>query len=177
MRLPIVLVLYAISVTPLLANGQAKSDTTAAISGAPEQSYRVTFLVRELVGGKPTGTRAYSSLLTDTREGESIRAGSRVPISLGAQAEPQYLDIGANFDFRISYPERGQLLSKNQLSLAIGAAVSSIATEGAATPVIRENKWRSTCLIELGKPTVIFSSEDPTVDRTTQVELTVIKLP
>jgi hypothetical protein len=40
-------------------------------------------------------------------------------------------------------------------------------------PIIRQNKWSSGVTVQLGKPTVIFSSDDVSSKRTMQIELTV----
>jgi hypothetical protein len=38
--------------------------------------------------------------------------------------------------------------------------------------LLRQNRWRSDVLVPLRKPTVIFSSDDPTSTHKMQVELT-----
>jgi hypothetical protein len=51
--------------------------------------------------------------------------------------------------------------------------VSSAAeTPDAPAPVIRQVKWNAPVIVPLGKPTVIFSSDDPSSKRQMQLELT-----
>jgi hypothetical protein len=55
----------------------------------------------------------------------------------------------------------------------VAAEVSSAAeTPDAPAPVIRQVKWNSPVIVPLGKPTVIFSSDDPSSKRQMQLELT-----
>jgi hypothetical protein len=61
--------------------------------------------------------------------------------------------------------------------------VSSLAPQANATagtvgndPVIRQNKWDSTVLIPIGKPTVVFSSDDLDDRGKLQVELTATRM-
>ncbi len=182
MRLLLPFILSTAFISSAVAGGQVKPDTAPAVEKTAELTYRLTFVVRETLSGKPAGSRTYTSLLAGTHDGgNSIRAGSRVPVSTGSgtQSQTQYIDIGANFDFRIPPVDQGQRVEKNQLALVVEADLSSVApeTSSAPDPLIRQNRWRSSVILELSKPTLLFSSQDPTIDRTTEVELTAVKLP
>jgi hypothetical protein len=66
---------------------------------------------------------------------------------------------------------------ENQLALTIGVEVTNMAPSqtagsGSLPPLLRENKWQSDLIVPLRKPTVIFSSDDPTSTHKMQVELT-----
>ena len=155
----------------------AQQEAPAAAHIGPATTYKLTFVVREMLAGKVTGSRSYSSLLAGTNNQNSIRAGSRVPIVSGKDS--RYFDLGANFDFRQVFGGESLGASSNQLGLFIRADITALAEDKSSTgdPVIRQNRWETTSLIVLNKPTLLFSSDDPTLDRTTQVELTVTKLP
>src|SRR5208282_1193614 len=71
----------------------------------------------------------------------------------------QYQDIGVQIDVRNAH-EIGR-----QLTLDLTADVRSIGGDtniGANTrqPITRQNKWESWVLIPIGKPTVVFNSDD-----------------
>ena len=66
----------------------------------------------------------------------------------------------------------------DKLSFNLSAVVSSLAPEskvhfeaGANDPVIRQNRWQATVAIPVGKPTVVFSSDDLDDTGKMQVEL------
>jgi hypothetical protein len=60
----------------------------------------------------------------------------------------------------------------------VTAEVSSAAeTTDAPAPVIRQVKWNSPVIVPLRKPTIIFSSDDPSSKRQMQLELTAIPIP
>ncbi len=133
--------------------------------------YHLDLVVRELgEDGKPVNSRAYScTVSTATRDSESIRAGSKVPIATGSlygrnggtSTQFQYMDLGVNFDVN-SVREMG-----NKLAMMLHAEVSSLSSSmrlggasGIEEPVMRQNKWSSPVLLPIGKPTVVFTSDD-----------------
>lgn len=170
--------------TPALAHALGdQAQNTATVSEAkPAETYKLTLVVTEVVKGKVEGRRSYSSLLFSAPHMNGrIRAGSRVPISTGAgnDAQFQYIDVGSNFDFRtLEQPAAGH--NAQQLYINVSAEVSSYVdpppTSTIHQPIIRQEKWDSDFAVDIGKPTLLFSSDDPTVDQTTQVELTVTRI-
>ncbi|HSB15461.1 MAG TPA: hypothetical protein VLE22_13460, partial [Bryobacteraceae bacterium] len=61
------------------------------------------------------------------------------------------------------------------LSLFVSADINSVPSDAAApmvAPTIRQNRWSSLTIVPLKKPTLIFSSDDPTTKRQMQLELT-----
>ncbi len=169
--------------TPALAHtfsDQAQNTATASET-KPAETYKLTFVVTELVKGKVEGRRSYSSLLFSAPHMNGhIRAGNRVPISTGSMnAQFQYIDVGSNFDFR-TLEQPAQVHNTQQLYINVSAEVSSYVdpppTSTLHQPIIRQQKWDSDFAVDISKPTLLFSSDDPTVDQTTQVELTVTKV-
>jgi hypothetical protein len=131
-------------------------------------------VVKEVEGGKVLNARTYSTTVAaDARDpgSTSIRTGAKVPYQT-ATGDPKsisYLDIGVNIDCRaIREVERA-------LSLYVSADISSVPSDAAApllAPTIRQNRWSSLTIVPLKKPTLIFSSDDPTTKRQMQLELT-----
>jgi hypothetical protein len=82
-----------------------------------------------------------------------------------------YLDVGVNIDCRAAKE------IQDQLALNVSAEISGIATEQPSNqPLIRQTKWESNVIVPLRKPTTIFSSDDPSTKRQTQLELTAIPI-
>lgn len=139
--------------------------------------YRLDFAVREVgEDGKVVNSRAYSVIAEsdsqhpDSVQSSSIRTGSRiqVPVSSQAPMQYQYQDVGVNLDCRRVHSVQGQL------SLHISAEVSSLAEPSTSNgpPVIRQNKWESDAILPLGKPTMLFSSDNVATKGKLQLELT-----
>jgi hypothetical protein len=86
----------------------------------------------------------------------------------GSAGSVNYVDVGVNIDCRALKE------IQNQLALAVTSEISSAAAESASSgpPLIRNARWNSDVIVQIGKPTVIFSSDDPTTKRQLQLELT-----
>jgi hypothetical protein len=142
----------------------------------PQKFYKLEFVVKEVEGGKVLNARTYSTTVsTDPRESTTqIRAGGKVPYQnpSGDSKNFQYLDLGVNIDCRgIKEVERG-------LSLYVSADISSVPSDPAApAAAIRQNRWSSTTLVPLKKPTLVFSSDDPMSKRQMQLEITATPIP
>ena len=143
----------------------SKAHSPSKVQDLPVHYYHLSFLIQETgADGKPTNSRTYTTTVTtDPQENfGSIRIGARIPIvtsPAGSQFAPQYqyVDVGVNIDTR-----HAQEID-HKLSLGLIADVSSIAspTDPALhqPPITRQNKWGSTVLIPIGKPTVVFTSD------------------
>jgi len=135
----------------------------------PAKFYKLDFVVKEVESGKVVNTRTYSTMVSshDTSRACSIRTGGRIPYNTGK--EYMYLDVGVNIDcLHVNEAQNG-------LSLWIDADISSVVQESTTNtdrPFLRQNKWGSTVLVPLKKPTVVFSSDDLNGKHQTQLELT-----
>jgi hypothetical protein len=168
--------------------GQSKQSNDASAQPAAQtvpsdgRHYQVVFVAQELEGGKVINSRRYETDMTLQGPGSgigSIRTGSKIPLATGsysgAQSQVQtqftYIDVGVNLDFNHAR------LEGDRVFLLITAEISSAGSEsiigGVHEPIIRQNKWNSGVTVQLGKPTVIFSSDDVSSKRTMQIELTV----
>lgn len=161
--------------------GQDKSaPAPTPVQAANGKHYQVVFLVQEVEGSRVINGRRY---VTDMAfygaksASGSIRTGSKVPIatgssntSSGVQTQFTYIDIGFNVDF-----DHAQLEGDN-VYLWLTAELSSFdaaADNQIHQPTIRSNRWSAGVTVPLGKPTVVFSSDDLSSKRTMQIELTV----
>ncbi len=180
MRFPLcaLLAAFLLSASPMLAQADKQAAPPSSPS-PPAVTYKLTFTVRQLIGGKTAESRAYSALFESSLTADSfIRAGDRIPVS-GSLNQYNYQDVGINIDFRALPNVRN--LTPRQIAIDVSAEVSESVdlgkTPGRNPPIIRQDKWDSHFIVELGKPTLLFSSDDPTLDRTTQIELTAVKMP
>jgi len=142
----------------------------------PPKFYKLDFAVKEVDGGKVLNARTYSvEVSTEPERGTSpacvIRTGSKVPMmTAGANPQFTFIDVGVNIDCRAVREVSGGL------TLGVNAEVSSAlqepVTPTSLPPIIRQNRWSSTVLVPVKKPTVIFSSDDVASKRQMQLELT-----
>lgn len=173
---------FTLSLLPVAVRAQNPPQSTP-----PQHFYRLHFAVQELDGaGKVTNTRSYEeSIATGSGPDQQIKTGSRVPIATGsysstghpenlANTQFQYIDLGVNLDVR-NASELG-----DKLSFRLKAEISSIARQteiaGIGEPVIRQNSWDSTLSIPIGKPTVVYSSDDLDSKGKMQIEVTATKV-
>ena len=159
---------FAVAIT--LATAFAQNPESAK-NAEPGKFYKLDFVVKEVEGGKVLNARAYSTIIAgDTRETAAIRAGTKVPVSVGSSGTSfQYVEVGVNIDCR-SLKE-----VQRDLSLYVSAEVSSLPSEPAQvtmSPAVRQNRWSSWVIVPLRRATPIFSSDDPTSKRQMQLDLT-----
>ena len=162
----------------IVAGGCLGQNEPAKAGGGPAAEpryFHLDFVVKELEGGKTINARAYAMTVSTDRERTSVRSGNKVPVPsgprpvTGAQSNTQFtfVDVGTNIDCWNSKEIQGQL------TLMVTAEVSSAAdAPDAPAPVIRQVKWNAPVVVQLKKPTVIFSSDDPSSKRQMQLELT-----
>lgn len=148
----------------------------------PDHFYRLDFVIQEIsADGKPLNSRSYSTTASTGWGGRSIsvRTGSRIPIATASEksgeTQFQYIDIGVNMDARDTR-EVG-----NQLSLTLTAEVTSLGSNTSPSnltdPIIHQNKWQAPILIPIGKPIVVFKSDDLDTKGGMQVVVTASPLP
>lgn len=145
---------------------------------APEAEvhyYHLEFVVKELgEDGKVVNSRTYRSDISTTSGAppSSVRTGTRIPVrasSKDGDVQLQYLDIGVNIDCNRAHD------TPQGLALQITTEISSLASPGAATPdtpIVRQNKWTSSTVLPLGKPTIVFSSDNLENKGRMQLEVT-----
>lgn len=139
--------------------------------------FRLDFVVRELDGKRPVSSRNYSmNVVANDRShsNSSIRTGNRVPIpATSANTQFTYSDIGINIDCNDAETVG------SELTFSLAAELSSL-SDGQATaatpPILRSTRWRSSALVAIGKPTVVFTAEDEKTNHILEMEVTATPL-
>jgi hypothetical protein len=145
---------------------------------SPERYFRLTFRVLDLSAEeKVTNSRSYGEMIATGPKSEfigSIRTGDRVPVATGTGSlQFQYIDIGTKIDAK-----RAEVIDQ-MLRLHVTADISSMSktTPGTAErPVIRQTSWDSNVIVPIGKPMLIFSSDNSADRGKTELELTAVPI-
>jgi hypothetical protein len=160
------------SLVPHSATAQESTTAKAESQDAAKtpQPYRLDFSVNELEDGKKINSRQYSMNL-NANDANDLKIGTRVPVE-AAHEQFQYMDIGTNIWARLS-DQRGPL------EMSVRAEISNFATpEGGSSsrPIVRQFKINASTVVQLGKPMVVGSVDDPASKRQFQLQVTVTKL-
>jgi hypothetical protein len=154
-------------------------EHTSAKTAFVPHYYHLVFVVKELDAGKVINSRNYAMSIGTTENqntfARSIRTGTKVPIEY-EQGKITYVDLGVNLDCK------NVVSLGDKLGMEVSAEISSLqhvsaddlrpqSGRPAATPVIQQNKWNSQVVVAMGKPTVLFSSDEVTSKRTLELEL------
>jgi type II secretory pathway component GspD/PulD (secretin) len=133
----------------------------------PRKTFRLTYTITELDGGKTLGTEHLSMVVVDgTRT--TVKQGDKIPVATGTsssgdksdntQTQFTYLDIGLNFDATLKAVEGGASLTTKVEQSSIGQT-STIA--GVTEPIIRQTVFEGNTLLTVGKPVMIGSIDVP----------------
>lgn len=166
--------LFLIAIPALPQENNVKVQATAPQKEA--RFFHLDFVVRELDGKRPVSSRNYSMNVVandHTRASSSIRTGNRVPITTSKEGQFTYSDIGINID--CSDVET----IGSELAFSLAAELSGLSDGQATTstpPILRSTRWRSSALVAIGKPTVVFSAEDEKTNHTLEMEVTATPL-
>ena len=144
-------------------------ENTGKVADSPPHFYHLLFTVEEVGdSGKIVNSRSYSTTISDHSYNQ-IRTGTKVPVKSSDKGDIQYIDVGVSVDCRDAHEVNGKFAA------AITADISSIAADAETAsqpPILRQNRWQANSLIPMGKPTVIFSSDNLQGKGKLQVELT-----
>jgi hypothetical protein len=158
---------------PLLTLALAGASLAQSLDGT--KFYKLDFVVREVEAGKPVNSRTFSTILqvqTPQRDVSpaNIRAGGRVPFTTGGST--QYYELGVSID------AKDLRETQTDVSVFITSDISTIAQDapGNTTPITRQNRWSSTVIVPVKKPTVVFASDDISSKRQLQLEVTAIPI-
>jgi hypothetical protein len=152
----------AILLTAGLCAAQGEEGKPAAESA---KYFHLEFVVKDLDNGRAVSARHYSAAIATGDHSCTIRSGNKVPIQAGGATGITYIDVGVSIDCRAPRQVEGGL------TLGVTAEISS-ATTSSTQPMIRQTKWNSNVIVPIGKPTVIFSSDDVATKGQMQLELT-----
>jgi hypothetical protein len=173
----LVLIVVLLAVMPRRAVSQQDSGpktTATAQQPAPKHYYKLNFVLRETDEGKVLNQRTFTLNISAEPphvvgvppEWWNVRSGTRVPVS--GSKDVNYLDVGVNLDVRAEEAPEG-------LQMQITSEVSSLGTEngaGSSAPAIRQVKVRSAVQAPIGKPTVVFTADDPASKHRFEMEVT-----
>ncbi len=139
----------------------------------PRKSYRLTYTLTEMDGGKRVGTPQHFALVVAPGQRTTVHLGSKVPIAVGTyssggangtnmspvQTQYSYVDVGTNFDATLDeVAGGGRLKSKVEQT-------SAVAENGVADPlhqpVVRQATLEGMSMLTLGKPLVLGSLDIP----------------
>jgi hypothetical protein len=158
-------------ITGLLALTIAAGACVAEEPAEPPKFYKMDFVVKEVDGAKVLNSRTYSTMVS-TGQSTEIRAGSKITFTT-QPGSYQQIDLGVNIDVR------GIKEMQDRLAFYVMAEVSSVpgGLPELGRPTIRQNRWASSMLVALKKPTLLFSSENVDTKSQMQVEVTATPVP
>lgn len=185
MKKPLAMLTAAVALGLLPMAVRAQNPPQPAL---PQHFYHVHFAVEELNGaGTVTNSRSYEETIATTGGGQPvgdqvIKTGSRIPILTGPAgsspnaggAQFQYIDLGVDLHVGDAR-EHGDMLGF-RLKVDVSSIARQTNVEGTSEPVIRQNTWDSLVMVPVGKPTVVFSSDDLDSTGRMQVEVTATRI-
>jgi type II secretory pathway component GspD/PulD (secretin) len=141
----------------------------------PRRSYRLTYTITELDGGKRVGVQHYSMIVTDGQR-SVMKQGNKVPVVTGSyvdktsQTESQvtYLDVGMNFDATLDGNGNGGRLRTKVEQLGLAEEKSGV---GPQDPIVRQSALEGTVNLLAGKPVVLGSLDVPGSTRHLDVDV------
>jgi len=126
----------------------------------PRKTYRLTYSITELDGGKRVGVQHFAMIVTSGQR-TVAKQGSRVPIVTGSNtdgSQVQYLDVGLNFNAMLDQDANGAKLSTKVEQTNVAEERSGV---GPQDPVVRQTILESTSFLLPGKPQVLGSLDVP----------------
>jgi len=139
--------------------------------------YRLEFKISELEGGKRLNSRNYTLLIYPHEVGK-LRVGTQIPLPLG-EGKFTYTDVGQNIDCQIRSESERMVGVNVDMDFSNFGTTEQLRTAGGATtgnPVLQRFRITTRTDLELGKPTVINTFDDPSSNRTFQVEVTATRV-
>lgn len=145
----------------------------------PTGTYRVEFRITELEGEKKLNSRSFSLILTGNAKG-TLHAGTRVPISSGdpskGNVQFQYFDVGQKIDGQV-IGETERTISLRQFIEFNNFALPEQASGGTyLPPMVRTFNSDTTSTVDLGRPTIVSTLDDPSSKHAFQIEVTATRL-
>ena len=178
MRTRAALLAAALLAALLPLHAQDRKDA-ASVSGL----YKVEINFRDGNDSGAMTDRRYAMLMTDSKKAvfkvgikSPVVSGSIQPAGNGAAVgtEVTYLDVGVNIEC-ILHETGGRVAFHGSLDMSNIAGNESGPVAGVRNPTIRQTKLELDATVDLGKPTVVASIDDPLTARKLQVEATITR--
>lgn len=157
------------------APAQPAAESSAKVAqlapSAPKHYYKLNFVLRETDDGKLVNQRAFTmNIAADAPQAKNpmwwnLRSGTRVPVA-DTKGGTNYVDVGVNLDLRAFDASDGLELEVTSEISAAGTAMANTA------PPIRQVKVRSAVRLAAGKPTTVFTADDPASQHRFELEVT-----
>jgi hypothetical protein len=175
-------ILSAILLAPALLCAQNRDTPDTS---APQAGPYLKLVYRTLqigADGKVASSHSYSTIVVANNGHASpskIRSNDKVPISTASSSgniEYQYQEVGTNID------TSGAKLYGSQLTVNLSVALTEVAKNDVATdktipaPVFRALSWQSDVMVTVGRPTIIFTSDNVSDTGKTELELTAAEI-
>jgi hypothetical protein len=169
----LILLSFALFAVPVRAQEGKASDSKPSETKpqADAHYYRLQFVLKELGDdGHVVNSRTYDTNVATAGRSSQVRAGTKIPVRTDDKNEIQYIDLGVNIDCDSAHD------TLQGIGLHISTEISSIGNSPGSSqsglPVVRQNRWSSETLLPIGKPTVVFSSDNLENKGRMQVEVT-----
>ena len=150
----------------------------------PKRTYRLTYTVTEMEGGKRLGVQHFAMVVASGQK-TTLKQGSRVPIATGSyaangspnasqQTQFTYLDVGMNFDATLDEFASGVRLFSSVEQSSIAEEKSGV---GEQDPIVRQTSLKGAAYLTPGKPLMLGSLDIPGSTRHLDVEVIMEQLP
>lgn len=138
---------------------------TTNAGSAPRHYYRLNYVLRELDGGKVLNQRSFTNTAVSDGQMWKLRSGSRLPVA--RNNDINYIDVGVNIDNRLQESDDG-------LAIEVNADISSAAESATAgaPPILRQARANCEAVVPIGKPSLLFSMDDPASKHRFELEVT-----
>jgi hypothetical protein len=160
--------------TPAKQVADVNAKVSPLATPAPKHYYKLSFVLRETDDGKVVNQRSFiMNIAADAPQTEkpmwwNLRSGTRVPVA-DTKGGTTYVDVGVNLDMHAFDVAEGlQLEVISEISSA-GTAITNTA------PPIRQVKVRSAVMAASGKPTMVFTADDPASQHRFELEVTPLR--
>ena len=129
--------------------------------------FKLDFVVKEVDGPRVLTSRSFTILVSAAPSSTGfIRSGMRV--QLGDSSHIDYNDVGVHIDCRYIREVQSQLA----INVSADITVTPQDVSSSYGPIMRHYQWSSDALVQLKKPTVIFSSDSVSSKSQMELELT-----
>lgn len=137
--------------------------------------YRLAYTIKEVEGGKPTGTRSVE-LVAVSGERAQLKEGTKVPIATGStdadtskgNTQFQYIDVGTMIDATVDSFQDGVRLKTKIQEEAVAEEKSGM---GAQDPIIRQTSLETIVSVTPGKPLALGSVDVPGSNKHLEIEV------